>query len=441
MALRSSILSTLVLFLWATSAVAEDSDCTLTNDEGKYFDLTRLRGKDYDVTLPQKGDESLYFSPCKPVTEELVGDNYETPVAGFVRGGSGGDYSIGKSTTNLTWWDDRIKMTLVDGSKCSDGSKTKSEVHFICDRSVFGSGTPKVIFPSGQLKNACNIMIEWKTHLACPTSPPSSAIFSFFAVLAVLVLIALALYLLLGTAYNRYVLGLQGFDQIPSFTWEGFRWHVSEMLDLARDWFQGSSFGTPGLRNAERGWNIQTPASASAAADPSPWSHQSTVPNGGGARMPQPKPFPRGGGVPPQPFSKPQPVGRAGPPRGLNPASHFTQSQSQDGPPPPPKDDIEPSLGSAGAEFSLGEGDDEGEEMKTPPGPKSIALPTVGEGATKGKGKEPAGPYKDSDADEDEDSDEDSDESEDAAPNTTGPPIGDGSSKPASGAPPGAIRL
>jgi len=51
-------------------------------------------------------------------------------------------------------------------------------------------------------------------------------------------LILLALYTTLGTLYNRYVLHLRGFDQVPQFSLEGIRYHTLEVWDFARDFIR-----------------------------------------------------------------------------------------------------------------------------------------------------------------------------------------------------------
>ncbi|KAG6891625.1 hypothetical protein C0992_001310 [Termitomyces sp. T32_za158] len=43
------------------------------------------------------------------------------------------------------------------------------------------------------------------------------------------------LYFIAGTLYNRYVLHLQGFDQIPRFSIESMRYHASETADWFKD--------------------------------------------------------------------------------------------------------------------------------------------------------------------------------------------------------------
>lgn len=53
-------------------------------------------------------------------------------------------------------------------------------------------------------------------------------------------LVILIAYTLLGTLYNRYVLQLRGFEQIPQFSLESMRYHASEVIDWLKDISAGS---------------------------------------------------------------------------------------------------------------------------------------------------------------------------------------------------------
>ncbi|CCM03786.1 uncharacterized protein FIBRA_05933 [Fibroporia radiculosa] len=106
---------------------------------------------------------------------------------------------------------------MTDGSRCpdADGMTASTAVRFICDTSVFGAGNPELV---AQLPpddgSACAFFVEWRTHVACPTHQKTGNI-GFITVLAAIMGTVFMLYILVGTWYNRYVLELRGFDQIP----------------------------------------------------------------------------------------------------------------------------------------------------------------------------------------------------------------------------------
>jgi len=142
-------------------------------------------------------------------------------------------------------------MILSGGSYCKaradqaipGETRGSALVEFTCDRSVFGRGQPRLIaqLPPGDDEIACAWVVEWRTHLACPTS--EGKIWSFFVILAVMSLALLMTYAVLGTLYNRYVLQLRGVDQIPQFSIESMRYHGSEAWDWIKDIFSGLNIG------------------------------------------------------------------------------------------------------------------------------------------------------------------------------------------------------
>ncbi|KAF8915435.1 hypothetical protein CPB85DRAFT_1294455 [Mucidula mucida] len=137
---------------------------------------------------------------------------------------------------------------MLGGSTCPSGSGQASTIiDFVCDTAVFGAGQPRLVAQLPMGEESCSFFVEWRTHVACPTGARSGP-WGFFVTLIVLGFILLMLYLTLGTVYNRFVLNLRGFDQIPSFSLEGFRYHASEALDWFRDTMSGLYEGGQGGR-------------------------------------------------------------------------------------------------------------------------------------------------------------------------------------------------
>ncbi|OSD06124.1 hypothetical protein PYCCODRAFT_1442922 [Trametes coccinea BRFM310] len=246
--------------LWTTLLLAglvtaDEKPCT-THAEGNYYDLNRLAAKkDYEFKSP--GGKDYVLNVCKSVSQEVWAPKVDKPedVAAFTRRAHG-DFSLGDVNTTVVVRDGNPVITLTDGTRCSDeGSPAGSTViRFICDSSA-GTGEPKLIatLPPDE-DNACSFFIEWRSEMACPTS--EGGIFGrIIAVLAIVAGVLFALYMIGGTLYNRYVLELEGFDQIPRFSFfsftdtvEFFRDCVSRVKDRSSDAWHTRNFGG-------RGWS------------------------------------------------------------------------------------------------------------------------------------------------------------------------------------------
>ncbi|KAJ7052892.1 hypothetical protein C8F01DRAFT_1375682 [Mycena amicta] len=250
----------LLLLLAGCCASAEDTTlkpCTGRNG-GKYYDLNGLKASsDYTLKTPGGGRErELILNACKAVSHETWGlkmDDVPDPatVAGFVRR-EHGDFSIGTLNTTLTFSarSGYPHLTFSSGSKCvdADGKKVDSlrastEIEFVCDPAA-DRGAPRLIasLPPGSDDSACAFVFEWRTVSACPTSEGVG----FFAVLWFLVssvLVVLAAYLVIGTLYNYFALGLSGMEALPRFSVAGLVHHTREAVDVAREWCAGAMGG------------------------------------------------------------------------------------------------------------------------------------------------------------------------------------------------------
>lgn len=134
-------------------------------------------------------------------------------------------------------------------------------------------------------------------------------------------LVVLLAYAVLGTLYNRYVLQLRGFDQIPQFSIESMKYHGSEAWDWSKDMFASLNI-TGG--HMPGGGNMYGGRPSSGGRTPNPISHQAQVSGFGGDHAEEGLPFNGGGGgfVRPQvgknrstSFTKPE----------TNPISHQSQ--------------------------------------------------------------------------------------------------------------------
>uniref|UniRef100_A0A8H7Y9Y3 Autophagy-related protein 27 n=1 Tax=Psilocybe cubensis TaxID=181762 RepID=A0A8H7Y9Y3_PSICU len=228
-----------------------------------------------------------------------------------------------KINTTISLLDSKPRLVISGGSKCKSGDiRASTVIQFVCDVSLGNSGPRfSAQLPPGDDEDACAYFIEWKTPYACPTSE-GSGFWGFITFLAVVFLVVLLAYAILGTLYNRYVLQLRGFDQIPQFSIESMKYHGSEAWDWAKDMFAALNITgghTPG------GGNMYGRHPSSAGRTPNPVSHQAQVSGFGGDHAEEEGlPFNGGGGgfVRPQvgknrstSFTKPE----------TNPISHQSQ--------------------------------------------------------------------------------------------------------------------
>jgi len=210
--------------------------------------LRQLSSKDYQFKSPSGHD--FYINVCGPVRSETWALDRPEDVAGFFRR-EHGDFSIGSVNTTIAVRDGHPVLIMTDGSRCpkADSMTTSTAIRFICDTSVFGAGKPELL---AQLPPdddaACAFLIEWRTHVACPTHEKTGSI-GFLTVLAALLATVFMLYILVGTWYNRYVSELRGFDQIPRISIFSF----SDTIALVREWIRRVKDRSPSSWHAGSG--------------------------------------------------------------------------------------------------------------------------------------------------------------------------------------------
>ena len=87
-------------------------------------------------------------------------------------------------------------------------------------------------------------------------------------------LVLLMTYTVLGTLYNRYVLQLRGFDQIPQFSVESMKYHGREAYDWIKDMIATLDIGGRASRGVGGGYSG---LSSAGIPTTNPVSHQSRV--------------------------------------------------------------------------------------------------------------------------------------------------------------------
>ncbi|KAF9011423.1 hypothetical protein BDQ17DRAFT_1538106 [Cyathus striatus] len=368
----------LLLPFIAAAIAAEDKPCTI-HAEGKFFDLTPLKTSK-DQSLKTFGGREISLNICQTAKTETFGlkdDIKQEDVAAFVHGDHG-SFVLGKVNSTLDVFNSNPRLHISHGSKCKSDSgeitntRASALINFKCDTSVIGLGKPRLEaqLPSTDDDSACAFVFEWKTPYACPARE-GGFLWNLFVFIIVSILCLLMAYTVLGTLYNRYVLQLRGFDQIPQFSLDSMRYHAAEAWDWTRDMLATMNINLPQRR----------PTFGSSQTNPI--SHQSQA---GGFRLGGDEEDyesglgqgGRGGGG--GGFVRPQHRFRPAPKPSTNPVSHQSQVNSEalraraaaaaatpstSPPAPPPKEptpEPQPQSSAAGRAFALGD-DEEGEEL------------------------------------------------------------------------------
>jgi len=213
--MKCATAATLAL-LALTASARDDKPCTVHDEGGAYYDLTRLSAiKDYSFTTFE--GREYYINVCKNVQTETWALEGSDDVGGFTRKDRG-DFSIGKVNTTLDVRDGHPLLIMKDGSKCIGGGdlRASTAIRFICDPSVSSTGQPQLLAElPPQDTTACAFFIEWRTGYACPTSDGIGffGVVGFIILLIVVFVVAWALFTIL---WNRFMLGLRGADQLPT---------------------------------------------------------------------------------------------------------------------------------------------------------------------------------------------------------------------------------
>ncbi|KIJ66586.1 hypothetical protein HYDPIDRAFT_109650 [Hydnomerulius pinastri MD-312] len=275
---RLSVLLWVTLAHLVTTSYADEKPCTL-HDGGNYYDLNPLKAsKDYE--FPIGSGHTFYLNVCRGVTTDPW--NTDVPegdgdLAGLVRRDHG-DFAIGIVNTSLEMREGGLMLRQSNGSPCTgmDDIRGSSSIRFICDTSVYAAGKPVLLdqWPSEDDK-ACHYELEWRTHYACPTG--ERGVFSGLIVFLVMTaMILIMVFIVVSTLYNRFVLRLSGFDQMPKFSFS----HAHEILDVYADFIRSlldrfssssSSWRDRGFRNlnpASHHWTSREEEEAMIASDP-----------------------------------------------------------------------------------------------------------------------------------------------------------------------------
>ncbi|KAI5294459.1 Cation-independent mannose-6-phosphate receptor [Ascosphaera acerosa] len=204
----------------------------------------RARGYDYGANFT--------MNICAPVVEELgdvvgVQEGLRKNVSAFYTKDDK-VYSIGQVNNEPIWRGKRMVLNYTDGSPCastinedaatdgttttttppSDGRRKSTIISFLCDRDMVAP--PATVSFVGTL-DECSYFFEVRSSAACGgVAAPAEGGLSPAGVFGVIALIAVAVYLLGGCAYQRTVMHQRGWRQLPNYTlWAGLATLVRDM--------------------------------------------------------------------------------------------------------------------------------------------------------------------------------------------------------------------
>ncbi|KAJ7581271.1 mannose-6-phosphate receptor binding domain-containing protein [Mycena floridula] len=263
----------------ANPVASQDKPCTLV-EAGKIYDLQPLSSASKDYGLRTSGDRILGLNVCKSVNWKVdvvqepwaLKDVDQSKVGAFIRR-EHGDFSIGETNTNLTLKDGHVQMFLTGGSKCPSNERASTVIDFVCDPSVSDNGKPRLVaqLPIEE-KDSCAFFIEWRTHVACSKNV-GGGFGGFLASVITFILILMILYIVLGTLYNRFILNLRGFDQIPQFSFESMKYHSMDAWTWCKETYEKWSSG----QNVRLGQQAPDRVPNRRGGGVNSYSHQATV--------------------------------------------------------------------------------------------------------------------------------------------------------------------
>lgn len=195
-------------------------DCTITHPTTKEFydlrGLSRYEGSDWHVNGYDHANFSINI--CAPLltTKRNISAAYTTDQM----------YSIGRTSSQLTFRGKKLSLTYTDGSPCGEYTKS-SIILFTCDPKMIGTASVNYI---GEL-NECSYFFEFKTSRACATTRDVEAALSPAYVFLIILLVAFSVYFIGGCAYSRTVLHQTGWRQLPNHEiWQGLFGFFGQMM-------------------------------------------------------------------------------------------------------------------------------------------------------------------------------------------------------------------
>ncbi|KAM0803382.1 mannose-6-phosphate receptor binding domain-containing protein, partial [Usnea florida] len=196
------------------------------------------RGYDYDTNFTMN-----FCAPVIESMEDVVGIEEELwrNVSAFYTVGKK-TYSIGQASTEPFFRGRKLVLNYTDGSPCEPGSdrhkgsksreptrRKSTLISFSCDHD---SLAPKVHLSFiGSDPDECTFFFEARSLAACGGVSEAQQSLGPGGVFGVIALIAAAVYVLGGIAYQRTVMHQRGWRQLPNYTlWAGIFAFVSDIF-------------------------------------------------------------------------------------------------------------------------------------------------------------------------------------------------------------------
>lgn len=229
------------LCLVAVSAIAEDplvDDCILTGGDKKSLaeqDLLRklapLKNKKFETNV-QVGDDSYTYTfvmcgrvnSSKSTNEGLIQTKAGTPAETSV---------IGRiNDTHILNGTDWILLFYKSGDNYDhhcDSEPRKAMIMISCNKNTLGDGF-MVISEERNKSKDCFYLFEMDSSIACPVEESHLSVGS---ILLIVFAVLLALYIIGGFLYKRFVVGAKGIEQFPNITfWQEFGNLVADGCDF-----------------------------------------------------------------------------------------------------------------------------------------------------------------------------------------------------------------
>ncbi|CAI9601426.1 unnamed protein product [Staurois parvus] len=221
------------------SALADDqlvNDCILTGGDKKsaaeqalHQRLAPLKNMSFQVSVKNGEDSYMYkFVVCGRV------DSSTPSNAGLVQSKTGSaDTVIGRiNDTHIISGTDWIMLFYKSGDKYDnhcDKESRQAMVMISCNKNTLGAGFT-IISEERNKTNNCFYLFEMDSSVACPAEESHLSVGS---ILLIVVCVLVAVYIIGGFLYKRFVVGAKGIEQFPNITfWQEFGNLVADGCDF-----------------------------------------------------------------------------------------------------------------------------------------------------------------------------------------------------------------
>uniref|UniRef100_A0A8C5PL78 Cation-dependent mannose-6-phosphate receptor n=1 Tax=Leptobrachium leishanense TaxID=445787 RepID=A0A8C5PL78_9ANUR len=230
-----------VAFLSVVAAVDLD-DCILVGgekqsslDKAVLAKLAPLKGKSFETRIEEDSATYVYtFSVCSHVlTNKSTSVNEGLIQTKITKGNPDVNVTIGRiNETHIINGTDWILLSYRGGDKYDShcGSEPRKAMIMIsCNKNTLADGF-MAIKEERSKSNECFYLFEMDSSVACI---PEDAHLSTGSILLIVFAVLVAVYLLVGFLYYRFVVGAKGMEQFPNITfWKEFGNLVADGCDL-----------------------------------------------------------------------------------------------------------------------------------------------------------------------------------------------------------------